>query len=139
MTISKEIVDDIISLLKQCEFRKICDRYCADDFLWTIKGSSVLSGPYKSKDDFFERVIGRLNKVLLPEWKMHILDYYVDNDRDIFVVEMRGEMTAKNGADYNNEYCWIFKFSDNKIISITAYYDSLLVNKTLNENEVRYE
>ncbi|MGD9152773.1 MAG: hypothetical protein PVG30_03835 [Gammaproteobacteria bacterium] len=49
------------------------------------------------------------------------------------VVKFFGEHQVKN------EYCWIFKFRDDKIISITAYYDSLLVNKTLNENEVRYE
>ena len=123
----------ILDLLQQCEFRKLCDTYFADNFLWTIKGTSILSGEYHGGEEFFEKVINRLNKVILPGWKIHILSSYVDNDT--FIIEMRGEMKAKNGEDYNNEYCWIFKFADNKVISITAYYDSLLVNKTLRENE----
>jgi len=133
MSINQEIESDIIDMLKQCQFRKLCDTYFGDNFLWTIKGTSVLSGTYKDKEIFFDQVINRLNALLLPGWTMHILDSYVDNHT--FIVEMKGEVKAKNGEDYNNEYCWIFKFRDNKIMSVTAYYDSLLVNKTLNENE----
>jgi ketosteroid isomerase-like protein len=131
--ISQQIRQNILDLLQKCEFRKLCDTYFADDFLWIIKGSSILSGEHHDKDEFFTNVIGRLNNVLLPDWKMHILDSYVDNDT--LIVEMRGEIKAKNGEDYNNEYCWIFKFINDKITSITAYYDSLLVNKTLIANE----
>jgi ketosteroid isomerase-like protein len=127
----------ILDLLKHCNFNDLCDTYFADDFLWTIKGTSILSGEYYGKEEFFTKVLNRLNNVLLPEWKIHILNSYVDNNA--FIIEMRGEMKAKNSQDYNNEYCWIFKFANNKIINVTAYYDSLLVNKTLNENEVKYE
>lgn len=123
----------ILELLKQCEFGKLCDTYFDDNFVWTIKGSSILSGEYHGKEEFFSKVLNRLNNVLLPEWKIHILNSYIDNDA--FIVEMRGEMKAKNGRDYNNDYCWIFKFAKNKIVSVTAYYDSLLVDKTLIENE----
>lgn len=124
----------IVTLLQNCEFRTLCDTYCADNFNWTIKGSSILSGTYTDKDEFFAKVIDRLNKVLLPGWRMHIFDTYVADNT--LIIEMKGEVKAKNGEDYNNEYCWIFKFnSAGKITSITAYYDSLLVNKTLNENE----
>lgn len=124
---------EIIHLLEKCEFKKLCDTYFADDFLWIIKGTSVLSGTYQDKNIFFEKVLDRLNRLLQSGWKMHILDTYVDHDA--LIVEMHGEVKAKNGQDYNNDYCWIFKFNNNKVIKLTAYYDSLLVNKTLNENE----
>tara|TARA_R110000868_G_scaffold8205_7_gene42747 strand:- start:60816 stop:61199 length:384 start_codon:yes stop_codon:yes gene_type:complete len=125
--------NDIIEQLKACEFRALCDKYFGNDFLWTIRGSSELSGTYTDIDDFFDNIIARLNALLLPGWKMHILDTFVDGDT--MIVEMKGEVTAKSGNDYNNEYCWIFKFGDGVLKSITAYYDSLLVNKTLAENE----
>lgn len=131
--ISNALKKDIVHLLEKCEFRKLCDAYCANEFLWTIKGTSILSGTYHDKDLFFDRVINRLNQCLLPGWKMHILGTYVADD--VLIVEMRGEVKTKSDSDYNNEYCWIFKFNDNKVFSITAYYDSLLVNKTLSENE----
>ena len=65
---------------------------------------------------------------------MHILATY--ETEQTLIVEMRGEVKAKNNENYNNEYCWIFKLSGNRVTSITAYYDSLLVNKTLIENEI---
>ena len=123
----------IVNHLENCEFRLLCDTYCSDEFLWTIRGTSVLSGTYRDIDQFFDVVINRLNQCLLPGWKMHILDTY--DCGDTFIVEMKGEVKTKAGGDYNNEYCWIFKFDGDKVSSITAYYDSLLVNNTLAENE----
>jgi len=120
---------NIIDLLEKCEFKKICNLYFADNFKWTIKGSSVLSGIYTDKDAFFTKVLDRLTSVLQPKWDMHILNTYTD--KDVLIVEMKGEVKAKSGDDYNNDYCWIFKFANEKIISVTAYYDSLLVNKIL--------
>ncbi len=133
MNINNTIQQNIISLLQQCKFKKLIDEYFDDRFLWRIKGTSVLSGTYTDKNVFLEKVINRLNKLLLPGWKMHILNTYVDGNT--FIVEMHGEVKTKNQQDYNNDYCWIFKFNNNKVASLTAYYDSLLVNKTLKENE----
>ncbi|HVV68634.1 MAG TPA: hypothetical protein VHE99_06345 [Gammaproteobacteria bacterium] len=98
MTINPKIQQQIINYLQQCRFRALCD-----DFLWTIKGSSILSGTYYNKEEFFSKVIDRLSNVLLPGWKMHVLGTYLTDNT--FIVEMRGEVTAKNGKDYNNEYC----------------------------------
>jgi ketosteroid isomerase-like protein len=126
-------IQHIIALLQRCEFRKLCDDYFARDFCWTIKGTSILSGTYRDKEEFFAQVIDRLNRVVMPGWKMFILNHYMADE--VLIVEMRGEVKTKSGGDYNNEYCWIFKFENNKVVHLTAYYDSLLVNKTLQENE----
>ena len=130
MTIHNITVEKIIAILKECDFKTLCNTYFADNFMWTIKGSSILSGTYKDKATFFKQVLDRLSNILQPDWRMRILDTYIDNN--VLVVEMRGEAKTKDGQDYNNDYCWIFKFANDKIISITAYYDSLLVNKILN-------
>lgn len=130
MNISNKTVQKIIDLLKACDFKTLCNTYFADNFMWTIKGSSILSGTYKNKDIFFKQVLDRLSNIVQPGWRMHILDTYIDDD--VLIVEMKGEAKTKNGQDYNNDYCWIFKFANDKIVSITAYYDSLLVNKILN-------
>ncbi len=135
MAISQSTKDNILSLLENCEFDTFFTECFADDFKWAIKGTSILSGVYLDKEQFLQTVIGRLNKVVQPGWRMHILATYIDGD--IMVIEMRGEVKALNGSDYNNEYCWILKFVNDKIVETTAYYDSLLVNKTLTENELK--
>ena len=78
--LSNETRQKIIKLLEGCEFRKLCDIYFDDNFLWIIKGTSLLSGTYKDKEVFFEKVINRLSKLLRPGWKMHILGVYADDD-----------------------------------------------------------
>ncbi len=133
MSINQDIKDDIVSLLKNCEFRKFCDCYFADNFLWVIKGTSVLSGTYTDKETFFDKGINRLSAALLSDWKMYILNSYTDGNA--FIVEMRGEVKTKVGDNYNNEYCWIMHFENKKIVKLTAYYDSLLVNETLRKFE----
>lgn len=52
MSINDETKTHIISLLKNCEIKKLCDIYFADNFLWTIKGTSILSGIYRDKNIF---------------------------------------------------------------------------------------
>ncbi|MCK4608886.1 MAG: hypothetical protein KAT71_05360 [Gammaproteobacteria bacterium] len=129
MPIDNQTTQAIVKLLKNCQFKELCDTYFGNEFMWIIKGTSILSGIYSDQDVFFEKVINRLKDAVLPGWKMHILDAYVAGN--VFIVEMRGEVKTKRGRNYNNEYCWIFKFDGKKIASVTAYYDSLLVNQTL--------
>ena len=123
----------IEGMLVRCQFKALCDTYFDVKFNWVIKGTSVLSGTYEDKELFFDKVIGRLNDVVQNNWKMHLLGTYIDND--VMIIEMKGEVKAKSGADYNNDYCWIFRFQEGKVVNLTAYYDSLLVDKTLAENE----
>ena len=123
-------IKDVKQYLQQCQFRELCDKYFHPKFNWVIRGTSQLSGRYHNLEDFFAQVIGRLNARLQSGWKMHIIDAYVSNNT--LIVEMKGEIKTIIDTDYNNEYCWIFKFDDdNKVIELIAYYDSLLVDKTL--------
>lgn len=127
--IEKVIIDDILSLLEDCQFQTLLDRYFSEKFHWIIKGTSVLSGEYHDKAVFLKDVIQRLSDQLQDNWKMHILGVFPSDN--VLVVEMRGEVKTKLGGDYNNEYCWIFHFEDHKVVKLVAYYDSLLVDKTL--------
>ncbi len=128
--VRKGIEQTILEQLKNCQFKLFCDTCFADDFHWIIRGSSILSGEYYGKEEFFNKVINRINSKVLPGWTMNIRDsYLLDNT---FIVEMVGSANTINGKHYNNEYCWIMKFNENsKIKCLIAYYDSLLVNQTL--------
>lgn len=132
MPLSEAIKEELLDSLKNCQFRSLCDKYFHEDFLWVIKGTSQLSGIYTDKEQFFTYVIDRLNALIAPGWKMHILENYFDPEKNAFIVEMKGEAKTITGGFYNNEYCWIFQFDQNiKVKKLTAYYDSLLVDRTL--------
>lgn len=128
--IEQNSIETILNLLKTCQFRQLCEDYFHPNFNWVIRGTSRLSGRYHNLEQFFDNVIGQLNARLKDGWKMHIIDTYVTDNT--LIVEMKGEVKTIVDTDYNNEYCWIFKFDEQgKVVELIAYYDSLLVDKTL--------
>ena len=50
---------------------------------------------------------------------------------DYVAVECRGEMTARSGVPYNNEYCLVFRLRDRKIVEMREYCDSVLTETAL--------
>ena len=46
------------------------------------------------------------------------------------VIESTGKAITKNGKPYNQTYCDVFKFNEEKLIKITTYLDTALSNET---------
>ena len=91
---------------------------------WTISGSNSLSGTYDGLSDF-ERVIGRLGTALEGLQSLTVDTLIAEGD--YVVCQCRGESKTKAGQDYNNTYCFVFKWSADKIIGVTEYLDTELV------------
>jgi ketosteroid isomerase-like protein len=52
------------------------------------------------------------------------------------IIEMVSRSTAKSGRPFNNVYCWVAEFDDNKVItSVRAYMDTALVREVLLEQK----
>jgi len=77
----------------------------ADDFCWTITGTTAWSKTYRGKQSvrtellrplfaqFADRFINKLHRIIA--------------EGDFVVVECRGHVTTKLGKPYNNIYCWV--------------------------------
>ena len=50
-------------------------------------------------------------------------------------VEARGSNTTKSGVPYNNNYCFVFRLSDNQLKEVTEYLDTELVTGALGHAE----
>jgi len=107
----------------------------SDNVHWTVMGTHPLAGEYYTKQDFVNATGKRLNKLL--KGSVNILKIkHVFVDGMTAIVEMEGLSTAKNGKPFNNTYCWIVEFDENKIITrVRAYLDSALVQQIIDENE----
>ena len=55
---------------------------------------------------------------------------------DWAVVELHSLATAKNGLRFDNRYCWVCRFRDDKIVEVRAYLDSALVARLFQENPI---
>ncbi len=101
----------------------------ADDFCWTITGTTAWSKTYRGK----QAVRGELLRPLFAQFA----DQYTNQLRriiaedDFVVVEFQGRVTTKSGKPYNNTYCWICRVADGKLKELTEYLDTALVDHAL--------
>jgi uncharacterized protein len=132
MPITHEQVKKLFSYLKTGE-NELFFENVADDVNWKVMGTHPLAGTYHSKQDFISSTFGRLNRILEDGVKLKVESILVKGNTS--VVEMESLSTALNGNPFNNTYCWIVKFKNNVIVEVTAYVDSALVQKVIDENE----
>ncbi len=105
----------------------------APDVRWLVMGTHPLAGEYLSKEDFLAHTFHRLNKLLRNGVILNVQNIIVQGD--MAAVEMVSTSIANNGMNFNNQYCWIVRFKNDKIVEVRAYLDSALVQKLIDENE----
>ncbi|ODN41738.1 nuclear transport factor 2 family protein [Piscirickettsia litoralis] len=123
----------IINLIESWKIQELCEQYFAAEFIWEVKGSSQLSKTYTSKQDYYKQALYRLQKHLQPKASIKLIHSY--SCGNTLIVELEGNMTTLSGQQYNNQYCWVIKTQDNLITSITAYLDTLLLEKILSDEK----
>jgi len=108
--------------------------HVADDVDWTVEGTHPLAGHYRSKADFVSHTFEKLNKVLPKGTQLYVEHALVSDDWA--VVELHSLATATNGLRFDNRYCWVCRFQDDKIVEVRAYLDSALVARLFEENPI---
>ena len=106
----------------------------ADDVDWTVEGTHPLAGHYRSKADFLSHTFEKLAKVLPQGTQLQVEHALVSGDWAI--VELRSLASAQNGLRFDNRYCWVCRFSADKIVEVRAYLDSALVARLFEENPI---
>lgn len=104
----------------------------ADDVDWTVEGTHPLAGRYRGKADFRAHTFARLAKVLPDGARLSVETVLVDGDWAI--VELRSDARAANGMRFDNRYCWLCRFADDRIVEVRAYLDSALVAELFRQN-----
>ena len=131
--ITHEEVRDLFGLLETNNAGLFFDQV-VDDVHWVVMGTHPLAGEYHSKDGFLTATFKRLDAILEEGVVLKVTQVYVDGMTAI--VEMKSLSNAKSGKPFNNVYCWIVVFNeDKKITSVRAYVDSALVQQVIDENE----
>jgi uncharacterized protein len=102
----------------------------ADDVTWTVIGSTPVSQTYKSKRAFLDGAVRPLTEKLTGAIKPALREITAEGDR--VILEWHGQTIGKNGAPYNQTYCWAMKIKDGKIIEGIAYLDTELISRLWN-------
>lgn len=86
---------------------------------WIMRGTSPISGVWKSKQQYSSRVVDPINRKLKTRLFPKLLNIYQEGD--VLTVLWEGKATAKDGTSYKNSYCWILEMKNAKIVKINAY------------------
>lgn len=99
----------------------------ADNVAWTITGNSAASKTYGSKDAFINEVIKPFNARMSVGLKPTIRNMYAEGDTVIVFFDAAG--TARDGQPYKNTYAWFLDLDGGKIVTASAFFDSIAFNK----------
>ena len=104
----------------------------ADDCEWVPPATAEID-PVSGGDAVVAELTGDVVKRtfdLSKPFNLEVRSVIVDGDRA--VVQQRLTATAKaTGADYDNQYCWVYTCRDGKIVHMEEYADTLLASRAM--------
>src|SRR5215472_1175218 len=127
---NKQLIQDIFAALAEGNSRPLVDSM-AEDFCWTVTGTTKWSKTYAGKQAVLTELFGTLRSRIAGHIRT-IADRVIAED-DYAVVEARGHNTTIAGKPYNNRYCFVFRLSGGKLKEVTECLDTELVTATLGE------
>ena len=125
---NKQLMQHIFDELAQGNSRPLVESM-ADDFCWTVTGSTRWSKTYEGKQAVIGELFGTLRSRMADRIRTKAERFIAEDD--LVVIEARGNNTTKSGKPYNNTYCFVFRLADGKLQEVTEYMDTLLVAMTL--------
>jgi uncharacterized protein len=125
---NKQLMQGIFAELSRGNSRPFREAM-AEDFSWTIIGSTRWSGTYRGKDAVLEDLIAPLFAQFADRYT-NVAERFIAEGEHV-VVECRGRVTTKAGKPYNNTYCYVCRLCDGKLKTLTEYCDTELVATTL--------
>jgi ketosteroid isomerase-like protein len=118
---NKDIVRRAIAALGRGDFTGfVAD--AADDFTFTIMGGDWLE-PIQGKQRVREALEGLLTGLLANNGAIVMTIDRLIAEGDYVVEQARGQSRTKDGRDYNNTYCRVWRIVDGKVKSVNEYMD----------------
>ena len=100
-----------------------------DDVVWTVTGTTALSGVYRGKAALHADLLGPVFAKFATQYRS-VPSRFIAED-DIVVVETRGDVMTTSGERYDNNYCYVCRFDGDRIVEVTEYLDTDLVRRVL--------
>ncbi len=127
---NKQLMQDVFAELSQGNSKPFVE-IMADDFSWTLTGTTRWSKTYAGKQAVLTELFGTLRSRIAGQIRTTADRILVDGDYAI--IEAHGNNTTRSGKPYNNKYCFIFRLAGGKLKEVTEYLDTELVTAALGE------
>lgn len=127
-TANKQIIQDIHAELAKGNGRPFIDSL-ADDFRWIMKGRTAWSGTYEGRQAVQDELLTPLYAQFESRYR-NTAERFIAED-DLVVVQCQGDVLTKSGERYDNQYCFIYRLAGGKVVELTEYLDTALVDAVL--------
>jgi uncharacterized protein len=125
---NKQVVQHIFDGLSKGDSHALVDSM-ADDFCWTVTGTTKWSKTYQGKQAVLQDLFGALRSRIDGRVRTTANRFIAEDD--YVVVEARGNNRTTDGKPYNNAYCFVFRLAGGKLKEVTEYIDTELVTSAL--------
>jgi ketosteroid isomerase-like protein len=105
---------------------------CSDDLVWRTIGTGSWSGSFHGKKTVIDEIFRPLNRRLASR---RTATTRIIDGGDIIVVQARGENITREGARYDNDYCFVLRFENGLIVEYEEYCDTELVANVLGDRQ----
>ena len=125
---NKQLLRQIFAEMAQGNSKPLVDAM-ADDFRWTVTGSTSWSRCYDGKESVLKELFGALRATL--EGKISTAAVRLIAEDDLVVIEARGNNITRTGKPYQNTYCFVVRMAGGQLRELTEYCDTALVTSAL--------
>jgi len=125
---NKRIIAEAFAGLSRADATAFLDAM-ADDFTWSVEGSSPWSRRYEGKAAVQDELIRPLFANFATPYRNFADEIIAEGDR--VVVLARGEVKTVRGDAYNNSYCFVIQMHGGKMVELREYLDTALVDRVL--------
>jgi len=101
----------------------------ADDFCWTLTGSSAWSGTWRGKAAVREKLLAPLFAQFEGTYTNTAERFIAEGEH--VVVQCRGRVGTQAGQRYDNTYCFVFRLAGGQLKEVVEYLDTALVDAVL--------
>jgi uncharacterized protein len=125
---NKQLLQDIFAGLARGDSRPFVSSL-AEDFCWTLTGTTEWSGTYRGKQAVMTDLMRPLFAQFAGQYTNSAHRFIAEGDW--VVVECRGKVNTKAGKPYNNQYCWVCRVEGGQLREVIEYMDTQLVATAL--------
>jgi ketosteroid isomerase-like protein len=125
---NRRLMQDVFEELAKGNGRPFVDAL-ADDFRWTIIGTTAWSGTWVGKRSVQRELLEPLFAQFATRYTNTALRFIAEDDH--VVIECRGDVITKSGKPYRNTYCYVCRLADGKVRDLTEYSDTELFTTVL--------
>jgi ketosteroid isomerase-like protein len=125
---NKQVIERIYAAMAQGD-RGVFAASVHPDYVWRFPGHCSWSRRFDGQEAIYRDLLRPLFGLFATDYTARAINLVAEGET--VVAEVRGDVMLKSGERYDNHYCFIFHFRDDRIAEVVEYCDTDLEERVL--------